>query len=160
MHLYWLQYSLWQPRALNSTQQNTYKAFQVHPHRLPSLCPWLFSPSRCFKAADVVDVPFPLAWKSVYRRASSQRQQNHHSYGDRITPSGVTITSSSRSPNCQMLEAAVSCFLFPFWSGIPDEWRILLVDQHGSHLTVEFVQRCTELQILLFVMPPHLTHLL
>lgn len=37
-------------------------------------------------------------------------------------------------------------------------WRLLFIDGHGSHLTMQFIQRCHELRILLGIYPPHSTH--
>ena len=39
-------------------------------------------------------------------------------------------------------------------------WRALIVDGHGSHLTMEFLALCLEKRILLIVFPPHSTHTL
>lgn len=42
------------------------------------------------------------------------------------------------------------------------EWRMLIMDGHGSHLTIEFVDYCyqPEVNISVFLLPPHSTHLL
>jgi DDE superfamily endonuclease len=40
------------------------------------------------------------------------------------------------------------------------KYRLLLMDNHGSHLTVEFLQYCQDRSILVFPFPAHLTHLL
>jgi hypothetical protein len=40
------------------------------------------------------------------------------------------------------------------------QWRLLLVDGHGSHLTRKFVEFCDANKILLAVFPPHSTHTL
>lgn len=39
-------------------------------------------------------------------------------------------------------------------------WRLLLVDGHGSHSTVSFIEYMLANQIIVVKMPPHLTHLL
>ena len=39
-------------------------------------------------------------------------------------------------------------------------YRLLLVDGHSSHLTVEFLEYCHRHKILLGVYPPHSTHTL
>jgi hypothetical protein len=41
-------------------------------------------------------------------------------------------------------------------------WRMLVIDGHGSHLTKEFVDYCyePEVKILVFLLPPHSTHIL
>jgi hypothetical protein len=39
-------------------------------------------------------------------------------------------------------------------------WRMLLMDAHGSHVTIDFVQYCYDNRILPFLLPPHSTHLL
>ncbi|KAL8288211.1 hypothetical protein RB597_000566 [Gaeumannomyces tritici] len=38
------------------------------------------------------------------------------------------------------------------------EYRLLLIDNHGSHLTFPFWQRCEAARIILFPLPPHTTH--
>jgi hypothetical protein len=39
-------------------------------------------------------------------------------------------------------------------------WRLLLVDGHGSHATVQFIEYMQQHQIIVIKMPAHLTHLL
>ncbi|KAF7577485.1 hypothetical protein PtrM4_017250 [Pyrenophora tritici-repentis] len=39
-------------------------------------------------------------------------------------------------------------------------YRLLLLDGHGSHVTMEFIEYCHDNKILLFVFPPHATHTL
>lgn len=39
-----------------------------------------------------------------------------------------------------------------------EEKRLLLLDNHGSHCTVEFFQRCVAANVILFLLPPHSTH--
>jgi len=41
-----------------------------------------------------------------------------------------------------------------------DSYRILIMDGHGSHLTIEFVEYCHSHKIIPFLLPPHLTHIL
>jgi hypothetical protein len=38
--------------------------------------------------------------------------------------------------------------------------RLLIMDGHGSHLTVDFVEYCDLHGIIPFLLPPHATHLL
>lgn len=40
------------------------------------------------------------------------------------------------------------------------EYRQLLLDDHESHYTLEFIEFCVEKKIILLVLPPHRTHLL
>jgi len=40
------------------------------------------------------------------------------------------------------------------------EWRLLIVDGHGSHITVEFVEFCLSVNIVAYCLPTHSTHLL
>jgi hypothetical protein len=42
----------------------------------------------------------------------------------------------------------------------PGEWRMLIMDGHGSHLTYEFVKFCWDKKIMPFLLPAHSTHLL
>ncbi|KAF1925194.1 DDE-domain-containing protein, partial [Didymella exigua CBS 183.55] len=39
-------------------------------------------------------------------------------------------------------------------------WRLLIVDGHGSHLTMAFIDYCDRHRILLLIFPPHATHVL
>jgi hypothetical protein len=39
-------------------------------------------------------------------------------------------------------------------------WRLLILDGHGSHLTMDFISYCDRHRILLLVLPPHSTHAL
>jgi hypothetical protein len=39
-------------------------------------------------------------------------------------------------------------------------WRLLLVDGHGSHETMEFAKYAEDNNIVLWALPPHTTHLL
>ena len=38
--------------------------------------------------------------------------------------------------------------------------RVLIVDGHDSHVTIEFIRFCVESSIRLYCLPPHTTHLL
>ena len=38
------------------------------------------------------------------------------------------------------------------------QYRLLILDGHGSHLSTEFIEYCYSHRILLFVFPPHSTH--
>jgi DDE superfamily endonuclease len=40
------------------------------------------------------------------------------------------------------------------------EYRLLILDGHESHCTLEFIEYCVEKKIILLVLPPHTTHLL
>jgi hypothetical protein len=39
-------------------------------------------------------------------------------------------------------------------------YRLLILDGHGSHLTMDFIEYCDQNKILLAVYPPHSTHTL
>ena len=39
-------------------------------------------------------------------------------------------------------------------------WRLLILDGHGSHVTMDFIDYCNQNRILLMVYPPHSTHTL
>jgi hypothetical protein len=39
-------------------------------------------------------------------------------------------------------------------------WRLLILDNHGSHCTYRFMRKCLEKQIILLYFPPHCTHVL
>ena len=38
------------------------------------------------------------------------------------------------------------------------DWRLLIVDGHGSHINMKFLDYCNSHRILVFVYPPHSTH--
>jgi hypothetical protein len=40
------------------------------------------------------------------------------------------------------------------------EWRMLILDGHGSHLMIEFMDYCWDNKIIPFLLPPYSTHLL
>jgi len=39
-------------------------------------------------------------------------------------------------------------------------WRLLLMDGHISHLSLDFIQYCEDIKIVPFCLPPHSTHYL
>jgi hypothetical protein len=39
-------------------------------------------------------------------------------------------------------------------------WRMLTIDGHGSHVTLDFIEYCYQNKILLLILPPHSTHTL
>jgi hypothetical protein len=39
-------------------------------------------------------------------------------------------------------------------------WRLLIMDNHGSHCTIKFMRTCLEHQIMLLYIPPHTSHVL
>ena len=40
------------------------------------------------------------------------------------------------------------------------QWRLLILDGHGSHVTMKFIDFCDKNKILLMIYPPHSTHTL
>ena len=40
------------------------------------------------------------------------------------------------------------------------DWRLLIIDGHGSHVTKDFINYCDKHKILLMIYPPHATHTL
>jgi hypothetical protein len=42
----------------------------------------------------------------------------------------------------------------------PRAWRLLILDGHGSHITMDFINYCDQNRILLMVFPPHSTRTL
>lgn len=42
----------------------------------------------------------------------------------------------------------------------PKDWRLLIVDGHDSHVTIEFISFCEDHLIKLYCLPSHITHLL
>jgi len=43
-------------------------------------------------------------------------------------------------------------------AGKPYSWRLLLIDGHISHLSLDFIQYCKDIKIIPFCLPPHSTH--
>jgi hypothetical protein len=41
-----------------------------------------------------------------------------------------------------------------------NSWRLLILDGHGSHVTMDFIDYCYQNKILLIIYPPHSTHTL
>jgi hypothetical protein len=41
-----------------------------------------------------------------------------------------------------------------------NEYRMLLLDGHESHCTLEFIEFCVTKKIILLILPPYTTHLL
>ena len=39
-------------------------------------------------------------------------------------------------------------------------WRLLMVDGHASHITIEFMEFCLTVNIIVYCLPAHFTHLL
>ena len=39
-------------------------------------------------------------------------------------------------------------------------YRMLIVDGHGSHISIEFIEFCLTVNIIAYCLPPHSTHLL
>ncbi|RKF64365.1 hypothetical protein GcM3_133033 [Golovinomyces cichoracearum] len=42
----------------------------------------------------------------------------------------------------------------------PEEWQLLIMDGHCSHLTYEFIGHCWKHKVLPFLLPPHSIYLL
>jgi len=40
----------------------------------------------------------------------------------------------------------------------PSDYRLLILDGHGSHMTMKFFEKCHQNRIVLAVFPPHSTH--
>jgi hypothetical protein len=40
------------------------------------------------------------------------------------------------------------------------DYRLLIIDGHGSHLTMDFINYCDSHRIILAIIPPHSTHTL
>jgi hypothetical protein len=38
------------------------------------------------------------------------------------------------------------------------DWRLLILDGHGSHYTLDFLEWCHKRRILVAIYPPHSTH--
>jgi hypothetical protein len=40
-----------------------------------------------------------------------------------------------------------------------NEWRLLLLDGHGSHVTIESMKLAMDNKIYVFYLPPHISHM-
>ncbi|KAI1507209.1 DDE-1 multi-domain protein [Pyrenophora tritici-repentis] len=52
------------------------------------------------------------------------------------------------------------CIFIPDTQPHGDQWRILILDGHGSHVDIEFMLLCRQHRIWTIYLPPHASHLL
>ena len=96
---------------------------------------------------------YPAAGKVVQASWVKDIDTGKHSVHFTTSPSGWTNDDIGLA----WLEQIFDCYTKP---KIRRKWRLLIVDGHGSHLTMDFINYCDENKILLAVFPPHSTHTL
>ena len=57
------------------------------------------------------------------------------------------------------LEWLRRCFEPGTWEKANGRWRILILDGHGSHITLDFIKHCRDHKIILLRLVPHTSHL-
>jgi hypothetical protein len=68
-----------------------------------------------------------------------------------------TTSSNGWTSNEIGLKWLTSVFI-PDTATEPREWRVLVVDGHGSHVSIDFMYECKKHDIQLFFLPPHTSH--
>ncbi|KAL8318525.1 hypothetical protein RB597_005688 [Gaeumannomyces tritici] len=72
---------------------------------------------------------------------------------------GTTLTTSENGWTDDLIALDwLDHFLEHAKPASPDEYRLLLIDNHGSHLTLPFWEKCQAEKIVIFPLPPHTTH--
>ena len=95
----------------------------------------------------------------IYRSTGETLQS---SWVEEISSHGVFITSSASgwSNNEIGLQWLIQVFDRCTKKKARRKWRLLIVDGHGSHVTMDAINFCDQNRILLFIFPPHTTHAL
>lgn len=71
-----------------------------------------------------------------------------------------TATENGWTTNSTALEWLKKVFIPQSAPSNPEEWRLLILDGHGSHETTEFMLECFINKIYLLFLPPHTSHVL
>ncbi|KAL8366626.1 hypothetical protein RB595_010475 [Gaeumannomyces hyphopodioides] len=72
---------------------------------------------------------------------------------------GTTLTTSENGWTDDLIALDwLDHFLQHAKPASPNEYRLLLIDNHGSHLTLPFWEKCQAEKIVVFPLPPHTTH--
>ncbi|KAL8325265.1 hypothetical protein RB597_008501 [Gaeumannomyces tritici] len=72
---------------------------------------------------------------------------------------GTTLTTSENGWTDDLIALDwLDHFLEHAKPASPDEYRLLLIDNYGSHLTLPFWEKCQAEKIVIFPLPPHTTH--
>jgi hypothetical protein len=77
-----------------------------------------------------------------------------------LDPRTAIVTSASGYSNDQISLEWIKHFELHTHASTVGKKRLLILDGHGSHHTIEFIQYCDNHDIIPFGLPPHLTHLL
>ena len=94
----------------------------------------------------------PYSWANPYSRASP--------YYNILEKRGyIGLSENGWTDNELGLEWFKQCFNTET-KPIRDEYRILIVDGHASHITTAAIKFCIDQKIIVFCLPPHSTHLL
>ncbi|KAL8303038.1 hypothetical protein RB600_006766 [Gaeumannomyces tritici] len=75
-----------------------------------------------------------------------------------LDPAAILTTSDSGWTDDTVALEWLDHFLENTKPSAPDTSRLLLVDNHGSHLTFPFWEKCQQAKVVLFPLPPHTTH--
>jgi hypothetical protein len=75
------------------------------------------------------------------------------------TPDWRYTTSENGWTSTEIGIAWLEGIFIPETRPIDDSWRILVVDGHGSHISVEFLYLCKINRIQLIFLPPHTSHI-
>ena len=94
-----------------------------------------------------------LIFKAVYQQSS---------WYDRLDNQAAKIATSPKgwTDNHLGLLWLQKHFDLETTKRLRSEYRLLLLDGHESHCTLEFIEYCVEKKIILLVLPSHTTHLL
>ncbi|KAL8377084.1 hypothetical protein RB595_007971 [Gaeumannomyces hyphopodioides] len=75
-----------------------------------------------------------------------------------LDPGTVLTTSESGWTDDLVALEWLDHFLENTKPSAPTDYRLLLIDNHGSHLTFPFWKKCQRAKVVLFPLPPHTTH--
>jgi DDE superfamily endonuclease len=75
-----------------------------------------------------------------------------------MDPESVVITSASGFTNDQIAIEFLKHLIMHTDAGPHSEWKLLLMNNHGSYETAEFAKLANENHILPYPLIPHLTH--
>ena len=105
---------------------------------------------ECVSADGRALAPF-IIWKAKQHQASWYNEAEFSSWRFAISERGWTDRDLALSW-IQMFDSQTQGDI------IDNEWRMLLLDNHDSHLTWQFIFYALERKIILITLPPHSTH--
>ena len=98
-------------------------------------------------------VIYPAAGKAIQSSWVESIYPKKHSVHFTTSPSGWT----NDDVGLAWLEQVFDCYTK---TKARRKYRLLIIDGHGSHLTMDFIKYCDDNKILLAIFPPHSTHTL